>query len=750
MANKPLQSIKFPGLSDTYTTPQVDATLTTTGAAADAKKTGDEITSIKEDLSLFDLEYDSDSKRIYLTLDGVRKGGGVDISNLIVDDKVDVSNLLIYFRSNVLDAINYVRTMPKTSVSHVCATDIHYNSNKKHSAAVCNLLMDTGLFDKLFILGDLTDDNTQAQYDNLISDGWGDHNGEIVFALGNHDVRTPTGGYPSYQDFYDDFLSKAQYGDATTLYYVYTDYLHMIKYVVINTETLTASSDDPQIQMISQAVSEQGWTVFVLGHRNMAVLPDGFTWAQSLPNNTTETLKTAIEGGSATIGGYICGHQHVDIFTPVDSKFYHVTLLNDRNEVQNYYDGYSVTNRPVGTVCEQAISIITIDPLNLFVDVYRIGAAYSTRNWRYLFATKSQNLPTQPNTHAVSNAIIVSTGNQNNEHFIADEEEYSTVLVPEKGFYFSNAQIVMGNSDITDNVLDDTEIVIPSVTDDVQINAYSYANEGNIINWERLSVASGNGAVTINKETAHITWETPGSTRAVAFAMNGVAPGQYYDVAFTPDEGYESDYGVKVNVHASITSSPSVSNDKELTKVSTGWTRRGIRIPDGYKTLKLSLYRPGTFTVKKRNVNYNEELFQEEKLDIQKKGDANYTFNSDGTITVTGTAPSSYSDSANVVFLVLRNVIVDGSYHIKVKSNTTARGWIGILAKDSDVFDGETAPTTHGVKQFNNSLTTINYDAHFVNNPGTSVLGRGSMFIALMPGATYEVSMKLDNPAELT
>ena len=51
MANKPLQSIKFPGLSDTYTTPQVDATLTTTGAAADAKKVGDEITSVKQDLS---------------------------------------------------------------------------------------------------------------------------------------------------------------------------------------------------------------------------------------------------------------------------------------------------------------------------------------------------------------------------------------------------------------------------------------------------------------------------------------------------------------------------------------------------------------------------------------------------------------------------------------------------------------------------------------------------------------------------
>lgn len=51
MANKNLKSIKFPGLSDTYVVPQVDSTLTQTGRPADAKKTGDEITALKEDLS---------------------------------------------------------------------------------------------------------------------------------------------------------------------------------------------------------------------------------------------------------------------------------------------------------------------------------------------------------------------------------------------------------------------------------------------------------------------------------------------------------------------------------------------------------------------------------------------------------------------------------------------------------------------------------------------------------------------------
>ena len=51
MANVPFKTIKFPGLSDTYTVPEIDSTLAVTGAAADAKKTGDEITNVKEALT---------------------------------------------------------------------------------------------------------------------------------------------------------------------------------------------------------------------------------------------------------------------------------------------------------------------------------------------------------------------------------------------------------------------------------------------------------------------------------------------------------------------------------------------------------------------------------------------------------------------------------------------------------------------------------------------------------------------------
>ena len=51
MANKPLKTIKFPGLSDTYTIPQVDDTLAVTGAAADSKTVGDILTDAVDRIS---------------------------------------------------------------------------------------------------------------------------------------------------------------------------------------------------------------------------------------------------------------------------------------------------------------------------------------------------------------------------------------------------------------------------------------------------------------------------------------------------------------------------------------------------------------------------------------------------------------------------------------------------------------------------------------------------------------------------
>ena len=64
MANKNLNSIKFPGLPDTYIVPQVDTSLSISGRPADAKKVGDEITSVRSDLTQLEQDLTNESERI--------------------------------------------------------------------------------------------------------------------------------------------------------------------------------------------------------------------------------------------------------------------------------------------------------------------------------------------------------------------------------------------------------------------------------------------------------------------------------------------------------------------------------------------------------------------------------------------------------------------------------------------------------------------------------------------------------------
>lgn len=64
MSDITLKSIKFPGLADTYTVPQVDDTLTQAGRPADAKKTGDELVAVNTDIT--DLKADLNDVHIDL------------------------------------------------------------------------------------------------------------------------------------------------------------------------------------------------------------------------------------------------------------------------------------------------------------------------------------------------------------------------------------------------------------------------------------------------------------------------------------------------------------------------------------------------------------------------------------------------------------------------------------------------------------------------------------------------------------
>ena len=59
MANIPLKSIKFPGLANTYTIPEVSTDLTASGKAAEAAKVGAELADIKADVAAAGTQIDT-------------------------------------------------------------------------------------------------------------------------------------------------------------------------------------------------------------------------------------------------------------------------------------------------------------------------------------------------------------------------------------------------------------------------------------------------------------------------------------------------------------------------------------------------------------------------------------------------------------------------------------------------------------------------------------------------------------------
>lgn len=68
MANKPLKTIKFPGLNDVYTIPQIDPTLSQEGEAADALATGVRNTNLNSRIDNLSVAVPSEVKQALYTL----------------------------------------------------------------------------------------------------------------------------------------------------------------------------------------------------------------------------------------------------------------------------------------------------------------------------------------------------------------------------------------------------------------------------------------------------------------------------------------------------------------------------------------------------------------------------------------------------------------------------------------------------------------------------------------------------------
>ena len=180
MANIPLQSITFPGLSDKYTTPTVDATLTQTGAAADAKKTGDEIGQIKNDLSDMNTATAEDVGKALKakTVSGGKvtewefgEAGSQTDSTLSPNSENPVQNKVLYNELNILDSsaedIVYINNgTNETSVYAGGIASIEFPTSDPLTLEEVDVCVSTGAVAKLGLwsLRRFTDDASSANY----------------------------------------------------------------------------------------------------------------------------------------------------------------------------------------------------------------------------------------------------------------------------------------------------------------------------------------------------------------------------------------------------------------------------------------------------------------------------------------------------------------------------------------------------------------------------------------------------------
>lgn len=291
------------------------------------------------------------------------------ITQIVGGDPLE--SVVPHFKGVSKQAKAHVESLGSGWVHHVVVTDLHYDINQRHSAAIANYLMSTGMFDKLMILGDLCNTNTTGQMANVMSDGWGNYNGNIIFCMGNHDnTNAGQSGYNSMADYHLNLLSNASYASdaASTMYYYYDDSANKIRYIVLNTN----SWGNAQATFLTNAVNlDSSWTIFVLAHYNINInmhVPMGEY--VNLSQAISAEIISIISASTATVGGIVCGHQHVDSVDLTDNKYYQIALTCDR--LENH-----TSPRPsmtAGQMSEQAVTVWSINPTSKTMEFWRIGA----------------------------------------------------------------------------------------------------------------------------------------------------------------------------------------------------------------------------------------------------------------------------------------------------------------------------------------------------------------------------------------
>ena len=302
-------------------------------------------------------------------------GGNVLINN----SEYTIDNVVSYYRTPLLNMCAEISELSSDWQNVVFLTDTHGSANKQHSQAMAIYMLEhVSNIDFIHLNGDYSNDPFDlAQYNTFMAPFLSRKTALKTYAAhGNHETY---GNQASFAKpaIADDFLYPKDnlHGNLEKTYYYFDNVDKKTRWMVINTSDSSAYSvSSEQLGWISDNVilPASDWHLVVIGHVNLwdcgGITTQNETGATSIIN--------AILSTNGNLVGYICGHQHID-HTGNTGQLQQMTLMCDRFENTNYYDGLSYTERVADTVNEQALTILSLNTKTRSVVARRIGAGWS-------------------------------------------------------------------------------------------------------------------------------------------------------------------------------------------------------------------------------------------------------------------------------------------------------------------------------------------------------------------------------------
>lgn len=310
--------------------------------------------------------------------------------NLLIDNsEYGIENVVDYYRQPLLSMCSEISALSSDWQNVIFLTDTHGSANKQHSQAMAIYMLEhVPNVDFIHLNGDYSNDSfSMEQYQTFMTPFLSRKTANRTYAAhGNHETYGSQASLAMPQIAEDFLLPKDNvHGNLERTYYYFDNVAKKTRWMVINTSEYGAygiSSD--HLKWIQQNVilPAADWHLVVIGHVNLWDCGGITTQNEGGATN----IINAILSTNGNLVGYICGHQHID-FVGNTGQIWQATLMCDRFENTNYYDGYSYTQRVANTVNEQALSVLSLNAKTRSVVIRRIGAGWTdiinSLHWTY-------------------------------------------------------------------------------------------------------------------------------------------------------------------------------------------------------------------------------------------------------------------------------------------------------------------------------------------------------------------------------